>query len=102
MGCRHSVPSPTEEVGVPPSGPNDVEDDAAATLDNLLDVAASGRDCEADGQTLVDAGDPAGSLLYTKLAGTADCGDPMPDGDIPVNPDNLAAIEQWIMEGAAP
>lgn len=48
---------------------------------------------------LVIPGDPEGSLLYQKLTGTQDCGDPMPSGRQP-DPAQVQLVHDWIEAGA--
>ena len=57
----------------------------------------------APGATLVEPGDPEGSLLFRKIGGAplgADEGDPMPMDYPRLTPQELGALEQWIREGA--
>jgi len=67
--------------------------------DALVDVGAMGSACDAG--TRVVPGDPAASLLLQKLAGTHDCGDPMPLGGTPIPSDTLDVVAAWITAGAA-
>ena len=50
----------------------------------------------------VDPGNPSGSYLLQKIAGLAAVGGRMPLGQPALPDDAIAAIRQWILEGAAP
>lgn len=63
---------------------------------NLVGAAAN---C-GSGNTRVIAGDPNGSLLYQKLAGTQTCGQSMPFGSAYTG--DLAKVFDWIAQGAQP
>ena len=68
------------------------------------------------GMSLVEPGDPDGSYLYRKVAGThgaicdelelprEDCGEQMPRGTgaVPLDDAELALVETWIATGAPP
>jgi hypothetical protein len=62
---------------------------------NLVGAKASGPLCGSSGETRVVPRNSAMSLLYHKVAGTADCGDAMP-----ATPQGTALIQSWIDEGA--
>ncbi len=49
----------------------------------------------------VEPGDPANSYLVQKIEGTAAVGERMPLGGTPLSQDTIAAIRQWITDGAA-
>ena len=70
--------------------------------DALINVRAAGDECGGVG-TLVVPGDSAASLLIDKLLDDPNdeiCGDPMPSGSDLPPADWVAAVEQWINDGA--
>ena len=72
---------------------------------DLVGVAAQGRSCGTKTEKRVVAGSSATSLLYTKIAGTQDCGSRMPEasGFIPatnVSAADAALVKSWIDSGA--
>jgi hypothetical protein len=56
--------------------------------------------CGTTGETRVVAGDAASSLLYNKVNGTQDCGVRMPKGQPALAAKDIAAIKDWIDQGA--
>jgi hypothetical protein len=96
--------------GAEPRGVDlDLSSEAMARL-SLVGVPASmradlGASCGASGLTRVVPGDPDASLLVLKLGGEPDnpsagCGDRMPSGASGLSPAAIAAIRQWITDGA--
>ena len=75
--------------------------DQAGAYAALVGVAAGGVDCLGVAPARVTAGDPAASLLVTKLDGTSLCGDPMPQSIALLPADVVAPIRQWVVLGAA-
>ncbi len=73
--------------------------DAAATYDALVGRAPSSEECAGSG-TLVVASDPDASLLLEKLLPSPTCGDRMPLSGLPLNETDVAAVRQWIADGA--
>ena len=74
---------------------------------NLVGVQAMGMSagnaavsCKDSGLTRVVPGDPARSLLVSKLEHTATCGDPMPNASTTLPREQLQAIRSWIERGA--
>ena len=67
---------------------------------NLVGVMAMGSGCGSKMETRVVKGSSATSLLYTKVAGTQDCGSRMPDGKSALSAANIETIKAWIDEGA--
>jgi len=45
-------------------------------------------------------GDPNASFLMAKLTGTMDCGGQMPAAGLPLTPEQIAIVEEWILDGA--
>ncbi|MFO0744861.1 MAG: hypothetical protein U1F43_04185 [Myxococcota bacterium] len=79
--------------------------DAESAYAALVDVPASNDLCTDPPHTRVVPGHPEQSLLYEKLSGTQDCGDPMPspNGEInpvPFTPEQLETVRSWIAAGA--
>lgn len=85
----------------PPSGNLDLTAGAAGA--SLIGVTA---DCDAE-LTRVVASDPAASLIVLKLSARTEmtfmpgCGDGMPLIGDPLPADELAAVRQWIADGAS-
>ena len=70
---------------------------AQASFDNLVNIAS----LEVPALLRVMPGDPDNSYLIQKLEGTAAEGDRMPlDSSEPLDPATIAAIRQWIADGA--
>jgi hypothetical protein len=71
---------------------------------NLVDVLADNPDAAAAGKRRVVPGKPEESFLYQKLTGHLQPGegDRMPQTGIPLPPDQVEAIRQWILNGALP
>lgn len=67
---------------------------------NLVGVAAAGNRCRGSG-TRVVAGDPAASLLVSKLGPDPVCGEAMPLGRDALPTQWIDSIRAWIMAGAA-
>jgi hypothetical protein len=67
----------------------------------LVGAAAASPACAALSLTLVVAGDADASLLVQKIAGTAECGDPMPPGGS-LAPATVEAFREWVAAGAPP
>jgi hypothetical protein len=74
---------------------------------NLVGVTPMGPAC--GGGVAVEAarvtpGDPAGSLMYTKISGTQTCGERMPymcDATMTcLDAEFIATVEDWILDGA--
>lgn len=69
---------------------------------NIAGVAPMG----APATVLIEAGDPDSSYLVAKLRGTqgelGGGGSPMPFGQDPLPPDDLATIVDWVSDGAQP
>jgi hypothetical protein len=88
----------------PPGGLDLATDPYAA----LVGVDAAGRFCRDMGLVRVVPGDAAASLAYQKIIAKRDdtdpvCGEGMPQGSRPaLSDDEIAAIEQWIADGAMP
>ena len=68
-------------------------------LDNLVGSGAVTPACS--GRPMVEPGDPAQSVLWQKVSGQNLCGSMMPPGS-PLTSSQLAAIEEWIEDGAQP
>lgn len=73
-------------------------EDAQTSYDNLVDV----RSVEVPSLFRVEPGNPDDSYLIHKLEGTQAVGDRMPRGRPPLAPEEIAAIRQWIADGAPP
>lgn len=71
--------------------------DAEASFDNLVGVAST----EVPTLQRVEPGNPDDSYIVQKLEGTAAVGAQMPFGQDPLDPETIAAIRQWIADGAA-
>jgi hypothetical protein len=80
------------------------------TPDTMIDVLASGDECAKSGLDRIEPGDPAASVLYSKVLAKTEmtlpvCGGPMPDPGAsslqPLTQEQLDALAQWI-EGLAP
>jgi hypothetical protein len=70
---------------------------AQASFDNLVSIAS----LQSPGAVRVIPGDPDNSYLVHKLEGTAVVGDRMPqDSPDPLDPAIIAAVRQWISDGA--
>jgi mono/diheme cytochrome c family protein len=67
---------------------------------NLVGVMAMGSACGSKMETRVVKGSSGTSLLYTKVAGTQDCGSRMPDGQSALSATDIGTIKSWIDEGA--
>jgi hypothetical protein len=71
---------------------------AVWTYDSLVGKIAT--EC-CDGRMLVAPGDPDHSYLLDKLRGHGMCrGSRMPAGGVPLAPDQIQTISDWICEGA--
>jgi hypothetical protein len=77
----HGGPSPQQGLDL-------VSPDVAARV-----VGVSAKGCAG---TLADPDDPAGSLLYTKLAPNPPCGSQMPLAALPLSDAQAACILDWI------
>jgi len=66
---------------------------------SLVGVLASGSACAFTGEKRVTVGNPAMSLLYTKMVDLEDCGGPMPP--LPLDPGSVELVRAWIANGAA-
>jgi hypothetical protein len=62
--------------------------------------SAGGSGSQCGGKKYVVAGNPSGSLLYTKLTSSPPCGVRMPMSGVPLTPDQLQIVSSWIMAGA--
>ncbi|HSW15364.1 MAG TPA: hypothetical protein VLI06_21125 [Solimonas sp.] len=71
-------------------------DDAQTSHDNLVGVRAA----EFPLRFRVQPGNPDDSYLVHKLEGSQAVGARMPQGGAPLSPDLIAAIRQWIADGA--
>jgi glucose/arabinose dehydrogenase len=71
----------------------------ASALDNLVGSNAASAACS--GRALVEPGDPANSVLFQKVSGVNLCGSMMPPGP-PLSNSQVAAIQEWIEDGAQP
>lgn len=71
---------------------------------NLVVVPAQNEAAAAAGKQLVVPGRPEQSFLYQKLTGnlTPDEGDQMPQTGVPLPPEQVEAVRQWILRGALP
>lgn len=78
----------------------DLRDRATAYDELVTNPDSEGSECEGMGHRQIVPGDPEASLLIQKLRGTMDCGDQMPIGVDPLPLDVIAAIEEWIRNGA--
>lgn len=67
---------------------------------SLVGVLASGPACAFTGERRVVPGNPAMSLLYTKMVDLEDCGGPMPP--LALDPGSVNLVREWIANGAAP
>jgi hypothetical protein len=76
----------------------------SAAYASLVGVAAKGASCAAREEQRVAVGSSATSLLYTKIAGTQDCGVRMPEtifgAGTTVSSSDLATVKSWIDNGA--
>jgi len=89
-----------------PAAGLDLSDRTHARTVLMTASASAHSDCAGHGP-YITMGDPAHSLLYTKLAITdstdpAYCGVPMPKGSAVLAPRYVTAIHDWIMAGAPP
>jgi hypothetical protein len=90
---------------IEPPGHLDLETDPYQAL---VGVEAMGRMCSTSGLVRIEPGDPDHSLLFLKISAKAEhtdppCGEGMPQGARdPLDADTIAAIEQWIRDGAPP
>lgn len=68
----------------------------------LVNVAAKNVGAIQDNLMRVKPGDAEHSLLYIKIAGHTPIayGTPMPQSGLPVSPETLAAVRDWINDGA--
>jgi hypothetical protein len=66
---------------------------------SLVGVLASGSACAFTAEKRVAVGNPATSLLYTKMVDLEDCGGPMPS--LPLDPGSVELVRAWIANGAA-
>lgn len=71
---------------------------------NLVDVPAQNPAAAAAGKLRVVPGKPDESFLYQKLAGhlQPEEGDRMPQIGVPLPPEQIEAVRQWILNGALP
>ena len=69
---------------------------AQASFDNLVNIPS----LQSAGAIRVMPGDPDNSYLVQKLEGTAAVGDRMPKDSDPLDPAIIAAIREWITDGA--
>jgi hypothetical protein len=71
---------------------------------NLVDVAAENETAAAAGKKRVVPGNPEASFLFQKIMGNLQSGegDRMPQIGIPLPPDQIEMIRQWILNGALP
>jgi len=67
---------------------------------SLVGVLASGSACAFTSEKRVAVGNPATSLLYTKMVDLEDCGGPMPPL-LPLDPGSVELVRAWIANGAA-
>lgn len=78
--------------------------DICASYANIVAQDAVTPMCSPAGSKLVVAGNPSASMLLKKISDASDkCGGPMPPTGDPLivsNPQLVALIEQWIMNGA--
>lgn len=75
--------------------------DADVAYESLVGVPAAGSACSGETLLRVEPNDPDASLLFRKVAPTADlCGSPMPIGGM-LDAEQVEAIRQWIAMGAA-
>jgi hypothetical protein len=72
---------------------------AELAYNSIVGVQAAGYACAGQG-ILVDPGNSAGSLFIDKLYPNPICGDPMPSLGVTLDEDVIAAIAQWIDDGA--
>lgn len=78
---------------------NEADKNPAAGLDLISPgfeerlVLVNAKDCSG---FYADPSDPTESLLYTKVAGTSECGAPMPLGADPLTPAEVLCIRDWI------
>jgi hypothetical protein len=86
--------SPTPAVGAPPGFDLSTEGASFASLVNVASVQVGTLD-------RVEPGNPNQSYLVQKLEGTAAQGVQMPAGGTPLDAGTIAAIRQWIANGAA-
>ncbi|MFK7989443.1 MAG: hypothetical protein AB8I08_25730 [Sandaracinaceae bacterium] len=99
-GACHDADSPAAEL--------DLSTSESALANLLAQDAFTGANAEcSDAGSLLEAGNPEGSLLFHKLRGTdADgarvCGTRMPQSGGGLSAQSLAAIEAWITAGAMP
>lgn len=73
--------------------------DAADTHATLLGGTPSGEECNGMG-TLIVPEQPDNSLFLEKLQANPSCGDRMPLSGLPLSDDDIAAVSQWIADGA--
>lgn len=73
--------------------------DPATTHAALVGATPSGDECFGMG-TLVAPSDPGASLLIEKLRPSPSCGERMPLSGLPLRDEDIAAVEQWIADGA--
>ena len=71
----------------------------AGAYASLVGVLASGPACAFTAEKRVAVGNPAMSLLYTKMVDLEDCGGPMPP--LPLDPGSVELVRAWIANGAA-
>jgi len=71
---------------------------------NLVDVLAENPQARAAGKLRVVPGRPEQSFLYQKLTGNLgpEEGDQMPQTGIPLAPEQIEMVRQWILRGALP
>lgn len=73
--------------------------DMAGTHAAIVGTGAGSEECAGNG-TLVTAGDPSSSLFLEKLRANPICGERMPLRGLPISDADIAAVSQWIADGA--
>jgi hypothetical protein len=68
---------------------------------DLGSMASLRRGGLSSGGRIVVADEPCSSVLYLKVSDTPPYGSRMPLGGVPMNPDELRLLHDWIAEGAA-
>lgn len=76
-----------------PNAQSDLDLFTGGVAERLISVTSTTDVCM--GRTMVVPGDPAQSLIYTKMAGTPPCGIPMPPGT-PLPQEEVEAVRLWI------
>ena len=67
-----------------------------ATAAALEGQPSAGMACTGDNSPVFDADNPAASLVLKKIAGTANCGIPMPPGGPDLEDAEIQCIQTWI------